>query len=98
LVEWAYKINSVSDGRVSLWIDGVQRMSDELMPPDPNYMDIDTMIFSGFMSTLKNYAVGFYLDDIVVTNDYDTPIGPRGGTPPAPDTVPPSAPQGLRVR
>jgi hypothetical protein len=77
LVEWAYKINSVNDGRVSLWIDGVERMRDELLPPDPTHMTIDCINLSGYMSVLQNYPVAFYIDDIVMTNNYDTLIGPR---------------------
>jgi len=73
-VEWAYKINSESDGRVSLWIDDVQLMKDELLPPDSRYMSINKVILSGYMSTNRNYKVGYYIDDIIITDDYDTPI------------------------
>jgi hypothetical protein len=77
LVEWAYRINNANDGRVSLWIDGVERMRDELLPPDPDHMTIDCINLSGYMSVLQNYPVAFYIDDLVMTNNYDTLIGPR---------------------
>jgi cysteine-rich repeat protein len=73
-VEWAYKINDVNDGRVSLWVDGVPLMVDELLPPDPLYMKIDNLRISGYMSSLESFPTGFYIDDIIVTDDYDVPI------------------------
>ena len=79
LVEWAYKIIDENEGRASLWIDGVELMKDELLPPDPGYMDINRLFISGYMSTGRNYDVGFYIDDIVVTDDYDSEIGPVDG-------------------
>ena len=81
-VEWAYKINSVQDGRVSLWIDGVEMMRDELLPPDPSYMTISMMMISGYLSQGRNYDLGFYIDDITMTDDYDIEIGPLNGEPP----------------
>lgn len=95
LVEWAYRIVSLTEGRVSLWIEGVERMRDELLPPDPDYMTIDKLILSGWMSTFRDYEVGFYIDDIVVARSYDFAIGPIG----APvDTTPPAAPSNLTVQ
>jgi hypothetical protein len=95
LVEWAYKIVSVTEGRVSLWIDGVEMMRDELLPPDPDYMTIDKLILSGWMSTLRDYEVGFYIDDIVVAKNYDFAIGPIGSPI---DTLAPAAPSNLQVQ
>ena len=96
MVEWAYKINSVSDGRVSLWIDGIERMKDELLPPDPGFMNIPYLIISGYASVLKNYDLGFYIDDIVATKDYNAVIGPTSSGSSG-DTTPPAAPTGLTV-
>ena len=40
-------------------------------------MTIDRLNLSGYMSTLQAYEVGYFIDDIVVTQSYATPIGPR---------------------
>ena len=93
LVEWAYKIVNTNEGRLSLWIDGVEMMKDELLPPDPDYMTIDRMLVSGYMSNLRNYDVGYYIDDLIVTDNYDTEIGPLGYSAPTPaDIISPSIP------
>lgn len=96
LVEWAYRIVNTNEGRASLWIDGTQRMLEELLPPDPGYMTINNVMLSGFMSTLRAYDIGFYIDDIVVSNDYFNAIGPSGSS--GGSTIPkPPAPQNLVV-
>ncbi len=78
-VEWAYKIVDDKTGYGSLWIDNNEMMKDELIPPDARYMDIGMMQISGWLSqgTTENVGpTGFYMDDIIVTSNYDVPIDP----------------------
>lgn len=103
-VEWAYKIVDADTAYVSLWVDGVQRMDNELLPPDPNRLTISWMDISGFMSWLRAYDLAYYMDDIVVANDYAMDLGGTGirSTPlpsltPPLDTTPPQIPQNVIV-
>jgi hypothetical protein len=70
-VVWSYKIVSATEGRASLWIDGIERMHDELIPPDPNYLTIDGYDLSGYLSNTRSYGFDYYIDDILMTDSYE---------------------------
>jgi len=70
-VIWSYKIISATEGRASLWIDGVERMSNELVPPDPDYLTIDRYDLSGWLSNYRDYGFDYYIDDMIMTDTYE---------------------------
>lgn len=75
----------------TLIIDGTTYVNDQHFEPDDTDLTITSLAFSGFASTWVGSNGGqldMYFDDIIVSSDYSTLIGPSGGSGPSASLVP----------
>ena len=80
-------IASPSNGRFTVWFDGVQVL--DLNPHNAGNVDVAYMTL-GYRNGLANNDMYIQYEEVVVADHYIGPIG-------AGDTTPPAAPQGLSV-